>query len=76
MAILIRENLTYKRRPDLKLKIENNGLETCFVELKGTKCNLLLGSLYRPPKTPPKEFVKDYTELLNKLSKEKLELIL
>ena len=76
VAILIRENLIYKRRPDLKLNVENNRLETCFVELKGTKCNLILGSLYSPPNTPPKEFLKDYTELLNKLNKEKLELIL
>ena len=76
VAILIRKNLIYKRRHDLKLNVEDNRLETCFVELKGTKCNLLLGSLYRPPNTPPKEFLKDYTELLNKLNKEKLELIL
>ena len=76
VAILIRENLIYKRRPDLKLNVEDNRLETCFVELKGTKCNLMLGSLYRPPKTPPKEFLKDYTKLLNKLNKEKNELIL
>ena len=76
VAILIRENLIYKKRPDLKPTTENGKLESCFVELKGTKNNLILGSLYRPPNNPPKEFMREYSELLKNLSKEKLELIL
>ena len=76
LAILIKENLMYKKRPDLKPTTENGKLESCFVELKGTKNNLILGSLYRPPNNPPKEFMREYSELLKNLSKEKPELIL
>ena len=76
VAILIKENLIYKNRPDLKPTVENTRLETCFIELKGTKSNLILGSLYHPPNNPPKEFLKDYSKILENLSKEKLELIL
>ena len=76
VAILIKENLKYKNRPDLKKKLRNGQTETCFVELKGTQGNIILGSLYCPPNTPTKEFLDDYTELLCELNKEKHELIL
>ena len=51
-------------------------MEACFVELKGTQGNIILGSLYCPPNNPAKEFLDNYTELLNELNKEKNELIL
>ena len=35
-----------------------------------------MGSLYHPPNTPTKEFLDNYTELLNELNKERNELIL
>ena len=35
-----------------------------------------MGSLYRPPNNPTKEFLDNYTELLNELNKERNELIL
>ena len=76
VATLIKENLKYKNRPDLKKKLKNGQMETCFVELKGSQGNIILGSLYRPPNTPTKEFLDDYTELLSELNKEKHELIL
>ena len=75
-AILIKENLKYKSRPDLKEKLKNSQTETCFVELKSSQGNIILGSLYRPPNTPTKEFLDNYTELLHDLNKEKNELIL
>ena len=71
LAILIKENLNYKSRPDLKEKLKNSQTETCFVELKGSQGNIILGSLYRPPNTPTKEFLDNYTELLHDLNKEK-----
>ena len=54
VAILIKENLKYKNRPDLRAKVKNGQTETCFVELKGTQGNIILGSLYHPPNTPIK----------------------
>ena len=76
VAILIKEDLKYKSRPDLKEKLKNSQTKTCFVELKGSQGNIILGSLYRPPNTPTKEFLDNYTELLNELNKERNELIL
>ena len=76
VAILIKENLKYKSRPDLKEKFKNSQTETCFVELKGSQGNIILGSLYHPPNTPTKELLDNYTELLNELNKERNELIL
>ena len=46
------------------------------MELKGTQGNLILGSLYRPPNTPTKDFIDSYDELIKELSLEKHELIL
>ena len=76
VAILIKENLKYKNRPDLKEKVKNGQMETCFVELKGSQGNIILGSLYHPPNTPTKEFLDSYIELLSELNKEKHKLIL
>ena len=76
VAILIKENLKYKSRPDLKEKLKNSQTETCFVELKSSQGNKILGSLYCPPNTPTKEFLDNYTELLHDLNKEKNKLIL
>ena len=76
VAIIIKEDLKYKSRPDLRTKCKNAQTETCFVELKGTQDNLILGSLYCPPNTPVKEFIDSYSELLRELNKEKHELIL
>ena len=76
VAVLIKENLKYKPRPDLRIKSENAQTETCFVELKGTEGNVILGSLYRPPNTPVKEFIDSYINILSKLNNEKHELIL
>ena len=76
VAILIKENLKYKSRPDLKENLKDSQTESCFVELKGSQGNVVLGSLYHPPNTPTKEFLGNYTELLHNLNKEKHELIL
>ena len=72
---MIKENLKYKNRLDLNGKLKNSQMEACFVELKGTQGNIILGNLYRPPNNPTKEFLDNYTELLNELNKEKNELI-
>ena len=72
----MKENLKYKSRPDLNEKLKNSQMETCFVKLKSSQGNIILGSLYHPPNTPTKEFLDNYTELLHGLNKEKNELIL
>ena len=76
VAILIKENLKYKSRPDLREKLKNSQTESCFVELKGSQGNIILGSLYCPPNTPTNEFIGNYTKPLHDLNKEKHELIL
>ena len=76
VAILIKEDMKYKSRPDLRTKCKNAQTETCFVELKGTQGNVILGSLYHLPNTPVKEFIDSYTKLLSELNNEKHELIL
>ena len=76
VAISIKEDLKYKIRPDLRTKCINAQTESCFVELKGTQGNVILGSLYHPLNTPVKEFIDSYTKLLIKLITEKHELIL
>ena len=76
VALLIKEDLKYKTRTDLKNKCANAQIETCFVELKGTQGNLILGSLYHKPNTPVKDFIESYDKLLHDLTDEKHELIL
>ena len=76
VAILIKDELKYKNRSDPREKCKNSQTETYFIELKGTQGNLILGSLYHPPNTPTKEFIDNYTELLNELNLENHLLIL
>ena len=69
VAILIHNTLTYKERTDIKPS-STSDLEAIFVELKTRTGNLIIGSMYRPPHTNEKNFLKDYGLLLKQLKVE------
>ena len=69
VGILIHDTLTSKERSDIVLPITSD-LETIFVEIKTSKGNLIIGSMYRPPHTKEKQFVTDYASLLKQLKRE------
>ena len=66
VGILIHNALKYKERHDIKLPNESD-LEYAFAEVKTNQGNLLIGSMYRPPHTKEKQFLKDYKDLLRQL---------
>ena len=66
VGFLIRDDLITRERPDLCVNTEN--FEHCIIELKCRKRNLTLVSLYRPPNTPIKGFLTDYSRLIKGLS--------
>ena len=75
VGFLVRENLPFVIRPDLHY--ENEVVENCFIEVRGRKCNLIIGSIYCPPNTNEKIFLNVFDHLCKTLSKEKgKELIL
>ena len=57
-------------RDDININCESD-LEYVFIELKARKRNLIIGSLYRPPHTREKDFLRDYKELVQTLKQEK-----
>ena len=69
VGILLASYLSYKVRPDLE--IQNNLYEICVVELNSNSGNIILVSLYKPPNTNDKTFLKDYKTLISTLKKEK-----
>ena len=71
VGILIRDNVIYKNRPDLNANNQNNSYENCFIELKGSKYNIIIGSIYRPPNTDIDQFLDAYNNNLENISHEK-----
>ena len=69
VGFLLRNELIARKRDDLC--IISASFEHCIVELKCRKRNILLVSLYRPPNTPIKNFLSDYTKLLENLNNAK-----
>ena len=76
VAILIHDSLMYKERTDLKM-FNSELLECVFLEMnrKGKK-PIIIGSIYRPPNTKPKQFNHLYNQIVTKLKNEKKEIIL
>ena len=62
VGLLVYDELQFRTRNDLKLDYDSD-LEYQFIELKSRKRNILVGSMYRPPQSKEKEFLKDYSEL-------------
>ena len=65
VAILISENLNYRRRPDLECN--TSILEYCVIEVKLARENVICCSCYRAPNTDVNGFLTDYETLMNKL---------
>ena len=70
VGFLVHNKLYYKVRDDININCESD-LEYVFIELKARKRNLIKGSLYRPPHTREKDFLRDYKELVQTLKQEK-----
>ena len=60
------------------VNIQLNTIELCLVEIKleHNQKNIVIGSLYRPPKTSCVEFVTEYEKLINSLKHADTHLIL
>ena len=73
VSIFVRDNLIYKTRPDLS-EI-NSTIEMLWIEIDrkstNSNSNTLIGVIYRPPGTDPKDFNKILNETLDKIILEK-----
>ena len=77
VGFLIRENISYTNRCDLCIKSEI--LENHFIEIKCSKHNIILGSLYRLPNTSENQFLismKSFLDNYSKIDKNRKEIIL
>ena len=71
VGILIAQNLEFRERHDLRLSAPN--FETVVVEIKTNNESIMLCSLYRPPNSNAKEFLKNYQRFLNKFTPKQLQ---
>ena len=62
VGLLVHDELQFRTRDDLRLDYDSD-LEYQFIELKSRNRNILVGSMYRPPQSKEKEFLKDYSKL-------------
>ena len=65
-GILVSHNMQSRERKDLTMHIPD--FENVTVELKTHGESLYLSSLYRPPNSSEREFMKNYRKLLSKFS--------
>ena len=71
VGILIKDNLKYRVRTDLNANIQDNSYEHFFIELKGTRYNIIAGSIYRPPNTDIDNFLENYNNSLTNIKRDK-----
>ena len=69
VGFLINKKLKSRNLPDLKLN--DNTVESLFVEIKGNHHNMVMGAIYRPPNMPVHSFLKSYSDMCSKLQKYK-----
>ena len=70
---MIKSGIKYKTRRDLT---ENVDIECVIIELENNKQRMMVGSLYRPPNAPLKEFITAYETVLKEIEHENAELIM
>ena len=76
VALLVHETLSYINCSDLDSLYKKN-FECKFIELKSKKHKtIIVGSIYQPPNTKPKDFNTQYNQMLARLKCEKKEIIL
>ena len=73
VGILINSELKYKVRDDLKITSEI--FENCSIEIKTNTANIIIGSIYRPPNTNQKEFLKQFDTYVDSINSN-LEVVL
>ena len=74
---MINNKIKYRVRTDLNVNSQDNSFEHFFIEVKGTRYNIIAGSIYRLPNTDIEKFIENYTNSLSSIKKEKnKELIL
>ena len=68
--------MRYKIRADLE-DLNKDNFECTFIELnRKSKKSIIVGSIYCPPNTKPKDFNNQYQNMLSRLKLEKKEIIL
>ena len=75
VCILLSTRCKYKRRLDLE---QHNcvSFESCFVEIQGWKSKIIVGSIYRPPNTDPREFIITTKKIVSQARKYGQKLVL
>ena len=69
MAILAHRALSIKECKDLDI-FNKDSFQCIFLEVKRKmKSSLIIGSIYQPPDTKPKEFNDQYQLMMNALTK-------
>ena len=59
IGILVKNNLKSR----LFLEYDTDSMECHVIEVKGNRHNIIIAGIYRPPNTPVKQFVDDYSRL-------------
>ena len=67
VGILVSQDMDCRARPDLSLNVPD--FESLTVEVKTNNTSILVCSVYRPPNSKIREFLKHYKKLLLKFSK-------
>ena len=66
VGVLVSQDLDCRPRPDLSMNIPN--FESLTVEIKTHSNSILVCSVYRPPNSKVKEFLRNYKRLLGKFT--------
>ena len=70
VGILVAQNLEYRQRKDLSLNVPD--FESITIEMKTHQQSELLCTVYRPPNSSDKDFLKNYSRLLKKFTQEQI----
>ena len=68
VGILIQNSIQWRERKDLTHHIPN--FENKTIEIKTHTNSIILSSLYRPPNSPGREFLKNYRKYLSKFTQQ------
>ena len=71
VCVLVSQDLDCRVRPDLSMNIPN--FESLTVEIQTHSNSILVCSVYRPPNSKAKEFLRNYRRLLNKFTGNQME---
>ena len=74
VGVLVSQEFDCRPRPDLSMNIPN--LESLTVEIKTHSNSILVCSVYRPPTSKAKEFLRNYKRLLDKFSVNQREILI